>query len=725
MPRSAAAVAWLALGLLGLATESFAATVTSQQTQLSVDLSLPAQAPEGAPYHGTMTASASGLVGCYRWIVSGLPRGLEVSPAVSCASGGPTITSSVTGVPAAPVGASFAATVTVTLEAVGTSPAAPAASGPVAGTATSSVVVLPGEWGSSTATDAYAGTRLSLVSCSRGPSCWVVGTSQNVVPPPTAPPGTSTTTVTSTPGAPGASGETGTRPVPVPFTIPGTSRTVGLVEGGTFVASVDQISPLRLGIVRAAIPLSVSGISCPSASACVLVGSEPAPGNATVPAVLLMTDAGATWSAATLALSSPYTTGSLTAVTCPRAAGCLATGTAATAASRSSGFTVPIALTGDGATETARFGAAVLVSSQSAQLADLSCANASDCVAVGRSAVRTGATDSAVVLATTDAGASWRVDQHVGADSPSPSPHAHRALQPWMPTVDGPLEYGGLVGVGCAPGAAARSCEVSWPFWPALANTVDGTHWYSDVPSMGISGSMGGSISCPSAGRCFGVSATQFMCAYDTVCTSSQILETIPAAANWEVGLAGEGPSYHFGPWLESISCPSVSTCVAVGSWSPRSGSSWSPVFPLVMSPQLAIHPFFLPPPPPGTLLTWTNAGILLGIVSLATGVGAFVDVFGAVALVTGVAGVGIGAATTAHGDALGWASVALGSFGLVCFPLSVASFVAGVADVPLAPSGASPGVPLPQSLDDVPTPESSGEVPPGPGTGRAGGPGG
>ncbi len=704
--RSTLLCLWLTLGLLGFTKSSFASTVKAQPTQLIFSLTVPSTVPADVLFNEPMTATANGITGCYRWVATGLPRGLVIKPKITCATSGASITSEITGIPANPIGASFATKITVTIEAVGPSASSPAASGPTAATASETILVIPPKWGTSNAANAYANTGLSLVSCVQGPSCWTVGISKNTVP---VPHQTQNKTISGSSST--SPSITGTAPIYVPLTIPKSKKPIGTIEGGVFVASIEQVTPLRLGVVRTGIPLSISAISCPTMSTCVFVGSKTSSSNLTSPVALLMTNSGANWTAISLPLSNRYNGGSLTAITCPNIANCIATGNANGLNSQSSAFTVPLTIFTTGNESKLKVGNINYLSSQSNLLADISCSNATDCIAVGRATGQSGVTQSAIILATTNSGATWHRDQQVGAEGPNPGPHANTALQPWMSTVDGPLEFGGLTGVGCAPGTTTSSCEVSWPFWPALANTNNGTNWYPDVSSQGTSGIMNGNISCPVSGHCFGVSTKQFMCAYDMVCTSTQILETIPNTSNWEVGLAGQGPNPKFGPALNSISCPTVTTCVAVGGWFPLSASSWSPEFPLVMSPQLAAHPFFLPPPPPPTLFTWTNAGILLGVVSLATGVGEFTDLLGgSVSLVTGLAGLGIGAATTSQGDMLGWLSVLLGGLGVFFYTASVASTVTGIADVPYGVSGPTPGFSLPKTLQNTPTPNSTGE---------------
>ncbi len=704
--RSTLMCLWLTLGLLGFTKSSFGATIKTQPTQLTFSLTVPSTVTADVLFNEPITATANGIAGCYRWVATDLPKGLTIKPAITCVTSGTTITSEITGIPAIPIGASFATKVTVTIEAVGPSVSSPAASGPTAATASETILVIPPKWGTSNAANAYVNTGLSLVSCVNGPSCWAVGTSKNTVPVPHQTENKAISGSSST-----SPSLTGTAPIYVPLTMPNSKKPIGTIEGGTFVASIEQVTPLRLGVVRTGIPFSISAISCPIMSTCIFVGFNSSSGNLTSPMALLMTNSGENWTAKSLPLSNRYVNGSFTAVTCPNLTNCIATGNANGLNSQSSAFTVPLTIFTTGNENKLKVGSVNYLSSQSNLLADISCSNVTDCVAVGRATGQSGVTQSAIILATTNFGATWHRDQQVGADSPNPAPHANTALQPWMSTVDGPLEFGGLTGVGCAPGTTTSSCEVSWPFWPALANTNNGTNWYPDVSSQGTSGKMSGNISCPVSGHCFGVSTKQFMCAYDTVCTSTQILETIPNASNWKVGLAGEGPNPKFGPRLNSISCPTVSTCVAVGSWYPLSASSWSPEFPLVMSPQVATHPFFVPPPPPFAVFTWANAGILLGVVSLATGVGEFTDLLGgSVSLITGLAGLGIGAATTSQGDMLGWLSVILGGLGIFFYTASVASTVTAFADTSSGASGSTPGFSLPKTLQNTPTPNSTGE---------------
>lgn len=693
---------WLILLLVGFAKSSFAATTTSQPTNLTLSLSLPAHAQVGTQYNGTITATAKNLIGCYRWIATDLPAGLSISPAVECSSSGSQIQSTVTGIPSEPSGASFVNKVTISIEAIGISSSSTAKNGPISGTGMASILVIPKQWNTSNAALAYANTGLSMVSCLQGPVCWTVGTSKNSVPAPIATKNSRGSTSNTV--SPNISGNP---PLYVPFEEPGTKTRLNLIEGGTFIASIQQITPLRLGVVRTAVAMSISSMSCLNISTCVFVGTENLSSSTVIPEVMLMSNGGTAWETKSLSLSKSYTNGNLVSVSCMTSDRCIAIGDAKNTGTGSVSFTLNISIVAN----KVQLGNVNFIKIKPIQLADLSCANSYSCLTVGRTN-NPGVTNSALILATSDGGSTWQIDQHVGADSPNPHKGAGTALQPWMPTVDGPLQFGGLVGVGCSPGSTTSSCEVSWPFWPALANTSNGTNWYSDISSQGTSGSMGGSISCPTTGHCFGVSATQFMCAYDTVCTSTQILETIPNAPNWEVGLAGEGPDPNkYSPSLNSISCPTISECVSVGYWFPEANSSWSPSFPLVMSPQMAIHPFFRPPPPPPTLFTWTNLGIVLGVVSLVTGWGEFADAFGGIAtLVTGLLGLGIGAATTSQGDALGWISVGLGALGLYFYTSSLASTVTGIVDYSTGSAGPAPNIVLPKQLQDVPTPKSTGE---------------
>ncbi|MGC8486855.1 MAG: hypothetical protein ACP5QO_01355 [Clostridia bacterium] len=636
-----------------------------------------------------------------------MPRG-RISATLINAVGGTPITR----------GPSFATPVTVTLEAIGPSERSRTTPRP-AGSATAMVVVLPRAWNTSGSPLQYEGTALEAVSCTVGPTCWVAGTSSNPPPAGTASP---------------VSNNTGEAPVSQSSTSPSHPA---LIERGTFVAALESINPLRMDVVREAIPLSVTAMACPTVDACVLVGSEPLASQGTVPAVLYMTNAGAVWHVSTFL---PAVEGGFSSVACPSTGYCIAVGSL----TPGSGLIDRITLAG----AQARLGQ---LQELGAGFASISCANATSCLAVGRAKgvlatpgeIQAG-TD-ALIEATSDGGRQWHGDQVAGPDGFGGKEKAHE--QPWLPTVDGPLMFGGLSGVGCAPGVTTNSCDVTWPLWPAAASTSDGIHWYPNVVSVGAVGWPGGSVSCPALGRCFSLAGKEFLTNNDVVETATQVLETIPASPGWKWGIAGQGPDSAYSPSLASISCPTISTCVAVGSWYPTTVSSGSrPVFPLVMAPQLAMHPYFKSHPPLwAQIFSWQNLALVLGAMSLVTGVGELADladfavttenvstyvpdlfaylklpynfvveragvgVTDVLSFVSGVLGTGIGALTTSAHDPIGWIAVGLGVLGLSSWASGFSSLILSGTD-PTGGASAGQGSMLPPQLDVEPTPSTTGE---------------
>ena len=711
------AVCWLGvvLGPTGLASG-----LASQPTTLSLSLSLPSQLPAGVPWHQRIVATGQGIFGCYRWQATGLPLGLRLADTVTCVPKGRTVTTLINDIRGTPQteGPAVATTVTITLDAIGPSMRARTAPRP-AGTASAMLIILPPAWAASGSPLQYEGSALSAVACTLGPSCWVVGTSRNPLPP-----GTGTQAMPATGESPISPSSSSSSHPP-------------LIEGGTFVAALQSINPLRMDVVREAIPLSVTGIACPTVTACVLVGSESLGHQGSVPAVLYMTGSGAVWRVSVI---SPAVTGSFSALSCLTPANCLAVGSLTSG----SGFIDRITLSGPQAR-------LAPLRKLGAGLSSISCANAASCLVVGRSRsvlatkgeIQVG-TD-ALIEATGDGGDRWHLAQVAGPDGFGRKEPGHE--QPWLSTVDGPLLFGGLVGVGCAPSATTNSCDVTWPYWPAAASTSDGLHWYPNVLTVGAVGGPGDSVSCPTLGRCFSVTTKQFVANNDAVQTVTQILETIPASPGWQWGIAGQGPDSAYSPSLVSISCPTLSTCVAVGSWYPAQGSAGgSPVYPLVMAPQLAMHPFFKPHPPPWSpILSWQTLGLILGALSLVSGVGGLadlmdfevvtenlptyvLDVFSYVRLpynfvvdkvgigmmdvlsfLSGALSTGIGAASISSHDPIGWLAVGLGVVGLASWSVGLASLTAGGAD-PTDGTSATRASTLPPQLDAGPTPSITGE---------------
>ncbi len=685
--------------IMGVRATALAQNVSSQPTNLSISSPLPSQLAAGVPVQQSVTATGQGIFGCYRWSARSLPTGLRLAKTVTCVPSGrtsSTLGNAIVGTPATK-GPSFVTTVTVTVRAIGLSKKTPTTPRD-AGSGQATVIVLPPAWDASGSPLLYQGTSLNAVSCAVGPTCWVAGISTNPLPA-----GTTAPAVGDIGEAPAVQGS-------------GSPSHPALIQPGTFVAALVGIKPLRMQVVRVAIPVTVNAMACPTVENCVLVGSAPLRPQGSIPAVLYMTNSGAVWHVATMPSTAQ---GSFSGVDCPSTVYCLAVGSLTSG----SGFADRIALAG----AKPQLGP---LSEMGRSLSSISCANATSCVAVGvassvmatKGEIQSG-TD-ALIEATSDGGGQWRVDQVVARNGFSGKDRAYE--QPWIPTVDGPLMFGGLTGVGCAPGGTTNSCDVTWPFWPADASTSDGTHWYPNVVSVGVVGAPGASLSCPAAGRCFSVTTKQFLANNGAVETATQILETIPASPGWEWGIAGMGPDSAYSPSLTSISCPTISTCVAVGFWYPVVlGSSGAHlVFPLVMAPQLAMHPYFKPHPPVwAQIFSWQTLGLVLGAVSLVTGIGGLTDIVefavatenvstyvldlyayvklpynfivdgagvGAVdvlSFLSGVASTGIGAALTSVHDPIGWIAIGLGLIGLSSWAAGLSSLVGSGAD----PTGGTP----------------------------------
>lgn len=692
MIASAVSVAALGVGGLVAITTVAGAGEVVQPTSLTITMSL-GPATVGRHYSVGVTAAASGIIGCYHWVATGLPDGLTLAPSTTCVSAmTSSISTTIAGVPALSQQAEFAHEVTVEAFAVGTA-TAPQPIGPSpAGSASATLMVLPKPWILPSVADSYANTGLTAVSCVDYLDCWVMGSSSNPTPP-----------------LPAVAPPTGMADETVTIGIPSTSRQLHVIPGGTFVATILGISPLRLGVKRIELPGGLTAMACSDSATCLFVGSTSSPQGTTVPLVVEMTDSGAHWTTIEPTLPSLFSSGTFSSVTCSNLDDCLlgGYGTTTSVSSVSGGFVASVhPQSSPGVT-----GPIISVASLAKKIDGVACENASVCLVVGFGGKSYNVTSSARILKSVNGGATWIVDQRTTKNPGSSS----AALQPWIGTVDGPLVYGELETVGCARGTGQLSCDTVWEFWPAGASTSDGVHWLPNVETVDGGGSPSGPLSCPETGHCFGVANSTFLCAYGAVCHTSTILETIPKSAGWEWGLAGEGPSQSDNSGLAQVSCATIDTCVAVGSWQPLSSAPWSPIFPLVMSPQIPNHPFFRAPPPPPTLLTTTNLALVIGLVSMATGVGGVLDVgvgaiAGATSLVTGVGSAVMGAPACFHGDWLGCASVVFGGIGLSSFGLGAFSYGLGLADV--ATSSGAPAAPivLPEALSEVPTSTSTGE---------------
>ncbi len=257
------------------------------------------------------------------------------------------------------------------------------------------------------------------------------------------------------------------------------------------------------------------GVACsPGGSGlCAAVGTTTGGGGA----VALSTDAGATWSGATLAAT--VSNDNLLGASCVTAADCVAVGSDPTGSSAAI-----VATTDGGGTWTAQ-----TAPGGTGSLASVACVTAADCVAVGGDT----ATNAPVLVATTDGGGTWT---------------------PGTPPLGTSLDA-----VSCA---TASNCVVlgqTTGSSPVVATTSDaGLTWAHQPPPPGRAPLR--SVSCATASDCAAVGA-------DAAGTSGEALETTDGGATWTDATLPVGIEP-----LTSVSCAS-SSCVAVGS-NPKSATA-------------------------------------------------------------------------------------------------------------------------------------------------------
>lgn len=361
---------------------------------------------------------------------------------------------------------------------------------------------------------------------------------------------------------------------------------------------------------------ALSGVSCPSAAHCVAVGNyDDDQGGAG----LLLTDSGGSWTAAPAPVpgkaGSGAGNGTLSGVSCPSISHCVAVGSYDDAASVEEGLVV----TGSGGSWTAvkaplpaNSGAGYGI--YQALLTGVSCSSASQCVAVGEYWDSQGGQHG--LLLTLSKG-SWRA-----AEAPLPDVAAGGG---WLTGVSCPSasqcvavgEYGaaGTGGVGMlltskdgswkaaqAP-RPANSAEagdtvsaVSCPsvsqcvavgnYGPStngqmgLLLTDSGGSWKAaeaPLAANGVNGGVGGlpGVSCGAAGQCVAVGQyfsksgddyDQGLLLTDSGGSWKAAQAPLPANTQKAFGTITQG-------WLNAVSCPPAAQCVAVGNYAATSGS--------------------------------------------------------------------------------------------------------------------------------------------------------
>jgi len=288
------------------------------------------------------------------------------------------------------------------------------------------------------------------------------------------------------------------------------SAIAGLVASAAVAIAASAVPAAAAAAAPAKALTAVTAVSCASATRC-WAGASDAKGSA----IIATTNGGATWRV-------EYTTTryDITAIDCTSAAHCVAIGYPA------EGSSGAFLETTDGGKVWSAHAAP-----RSLALAEaLSCANGSDCWAVGLSDGRV----NAAVAHTTDGGRVW-------------TPESIPALQTAMSSP---------FGISCASPA---DCVVTGD--AALTTTNGGKTWTRHAAAEGVPL---GPLTCPSTRDCYAVfNVTSAVPSNE----QTYLYTSTNGGVAWKDVLAS--PRHVAG--LGAISCPSTSTCVAVGyGYTPR-----------------------------------------------------------------------------------------------------------------------------------------------------------
>jgi photosystem II stability/assembly factor-like uncharacterized protein len=223
--------------------------------------------------------------------------------------------------------------------------------------------------------------------------------------------------------------------------------------------------------------------------------------------------------------------GYFTGVSCPSTLNCVAVGVASDNAI--------LETTSDGGANWT----SQTIPSDVTKLASVSCPTTSDCIAVGSSLPPPGnSNDAGAIITTSDGGVTWESES--------------------LPSVG----VGTLDSISCGSASdcvAVGSCTADGDCQTILSTTNGGANWILD-PSDGDPFILY-SVSCPSATICYAVSMDYFV-------------KTTNGGATWETGsVPGGEPIGQVGPnlnVLNSISCPTVLNCTAVGLESTSGGET-------------------------------------------------------------------------------------------------------------------------------------------------------
>ena len=276
-------------------------------------------------------------------------------------------------------------------------------------------------------------------------------------------------------------------------------------------------------------------VSCGSATVCVAIPSSTSTGTGSVASVLLTTsDGGQEWHDAAL----PPGVQHLSSISCATASDCVAVGVVSSTGG-SGGQSVSAAgtvTTTDGGTKWSLHEVSVgLVYFQA-----VSCSSASHCTATGDTDIN--GTIGPATFVSTDGGSSWTT-------AGIPAGTINRFIYSLScPSVQA------CVGVG-----SQLSTSGSPPI-PFIIATIDGgAMWTTQTPPAGITGiGVLTSVTCPSPSVCLAVSPGTSP--YGSGASTPYVIGTTNGGSTW----VSESPPSGAGS-LDSISCPTTSTCTAVG----------------------------------------------------------------------------------------------------------------------------------------------------------------
>ncbi len=296
--------------------------------------------------------------------------------------------------------------------------------------------------------------------------------------------------------------------------VPGTTSctAVGIANSASTAFTLSTSGSLTSWSTQGSVPagpVNLTGVACPTTTTCQAVGLGQG-----VSYALASVDAGATWTSHTLAQG----TGTFTAVTCPSASVCYATGSTSISSGPALGA---VFVSTDGGTSWS----ALSLPAGTAGLAGIACASVSTCVAVGTTA---GPGPTGLVVTTTDGGTTW-TSQDVSSASQ-------------------------LFGVACPTTTTCQAVGVDPTFSTGvvLTSADGGTTWTSQTMS---ATSQLTAVACPSATTCEAVGQ-------NTSFNGGVALRTTDTGTTWTSQPLSSAGSV--GP-LSAVACPSTTTCQAVG----------------------------------------------------------------------------------------------------------------------------------------------------------------